>query len=193
MRRAGGLQVGIVAALAGVTLGACTAPASRDAVAARAEPAGIAPELVLVTTVDGFDLMTQSVGVMGTDGMSAVYRRHGDGATVLLTTAREATPGVARCAAVREPAGAAETREAAVVGPVLRCFVEREGGAVVQLDGDGVDAATLKAAGEAVRVPTPAELGALFAEVPPVPHSPVERGDLPPGDGAPDDEPGAGG
>jgi hypothetical protein len=163
-------------------LAACSSePASRDAIAARAEPAGIAPELVHVTSVDGFDLMTQSVGVMGSDGMSAVYLRQDDGATLLLTTAREPAPDVAPCADLPD-----------VAEPVLRCVVERAD-AAVQIDAEGVEPSTLREAGEAVRVPTPGELERLFADVRPVQGPPVERGDLPPGDGAPDNEPGPGG
>lgn len=142
---------------------------------------GIAPELVRVTSVDGFDLMTQSVGVLGDDGMSAVYLRRTDGATVALTTARDPAPGVSPCADLPD-----------ALGPVLRCHVEHAG-TVVQLDGDGVEPSTLRAAGEAARVPTPGELDLLFADVQPVQGPPVERGDLPPGDGAPDNEPGPGG
>lgn len=169
-----------------LAVGACAGPASREAVAAQAGPAGIAPELVLVTTVDGFELMTQSVGVVGDDGMSAVYLRWDDGATLTLTTAREPAPGVARCADVTD----ADLPDAA--DPVLRCGVERRG-AFAQLDAEGVEPATLRAAGEAVRVPTTRELGRLFADVQPVQGPPVERGDLPPGDRAPDNEPGPGG
>ncbi|KGM02076.1 hypothetical protein [Cellulomonas cellasea] len=156
-------------------------PAAPAEIAAWSEPAGIAPELVHVTDVEGFTLATQSVGVVGDDGMSAAWVR-GDGTgTVLLTTSRDAPASVVPCAGLTDAADA-----------VLRCGVER-GDVHVVLDGDGVDAATLRAAGEAVRVPGADELGALFADVQ-VPGPPVERGDLPPhGDGAPVDPPAVGG
>ncbi|UZN03699.1 hypothetical protein [Cellulomonas sp. S1-8] len=140
---------------------------------------GIAPDLVYVTDVEGFDLATQSVGVSGDEGMSAAYV--GAAGMVMLTTSRDATPGVAPCADLADAAG-----------PSVQCTGERDG-AYVLLDGDGVEPAVLRAAGEAVRVPREDELDALFADLPEV-SEPVERGDLPPGgDGAPVDPPGVGG
>ncbi len=163
--------------------GAAADPADLTAIAARSEPLGIAPELVHVTEVDGFELATQSVGVMGDDGMSAVYVGSGSGAagTVMLATSRRPSPDVVPCADLPDSSE-----------PVLRCAVEH-GDVHVLLEGTDVDAATLRAAAEAVRVPGGAELDRLFADVP-TPEPPVERGDLPPdGDGAPLDPSGAGG
>lgn len=155
-------------------------PAERTAIAARSQPLGIAPELVHVTEVDGFQLATQSVGVMGDDGMSAVYVASRGGA-VMLATSRSPTPDVVACAELPDSSQ-----------PVLRCALER-GDVHVLLEGTDVDAATLRAAAEAVRVPGGAELDRLFADVP-TPEPPVQRGDLPPnGDGAPLDPSGAGG
>lgn len=111
--------------------------------------------------------------------MSAEYV--GPAGSVTLTTARAATPDVAPCADL--PDAAAEP---------LRCTVERDG-AHGLLEGDGVDAATLRAAGVAVRGPRQDELDALFADLPVVSQTPSERGDLPPGDDAPMNEPGVGG
>lgn len=170
-----------LAGCAGLTGG--TEPADRAAVAARSEPAGIAPELVYVTDIEGFRPAPQSVGVMGDDGMSVAYVGSGGGAvgTVMLTTARTADPAAVACDALPE-----------ATGPAASCVVTRDE-ATVLLEAADVDAATLRAAAETVRVPTERELDELFAEAAGVPDGPVERGDLPPGDGAPVDEPGVGG
>lgn len=182
--------VGLPTALVLLALGECATggpgdPAGTAAIAERSGPAGIAPELVYVTDLDGFDLATQSVGVVGDDGLGAVYTR-ADGDTfaqVLLTTAREPMPGAVPCADLSDEAAG---------GAALSCVVVR-GDAHITLAGEGVDAATLRAAGEAVRVPGEDELGHLFADVQ-VPDVPVERGDLPAeGDGAPDNSVGEGG
>jgi len=140
-------------------------PAEPTEIAARTEYVGIAPELVYVTEVDGFDLWPQSVGVMGDDGMSATYGTKDGGRTVALTTDRHTDPSVARCAELPDAAAA-----------VLRCSVQR-GEAYILLEGDGVDPETLRTAADAVRVPTSGELGDLFAELP-TPQGPVERPDL---------------
>ncbi len=174
----------VLAACAGLGAGASsTEPADRAALAARAGPAGIAPELVRVTELDGFALATQSVGVSGGDGMAAVYTRaDGDALdTVLLRADRYPDPTAVPCG---ELAGSPDG--------VLRCSVVDDEVHVV-LEGEGVDPATLRAAAAAVRVPRADELDHLFGDVP-VPGPPVERGDLPPhGDGAPVDPPALGG
>lgn len=179
------LALGACAGRAGAEGVTTTDPAQPTAIAAWSEPAGIAPELVYVTGVEGFELATQSVGVMGDDGMSAAYVRSGGGAvgTVMLTTSRDPAPNVVACA---------ELPDSSEPQPVLRCAVER-GDVHVALDGADVEAATMRAAAEGVRVPGAEELGHLFADVPTT-EVPVERGDLPPnGDGAPLDPPGVGG
>jgi hypothetical protein len=186
------LRVVVVLAVPAIlALGACAGsakagePALSTEIAVRSEPAGIAPELVYVTDVEGFELNTQTVGVMGDDGMSAIYVRYDDEAlaTVMLTTSRDVAPDDVPCA---------ELPDSSEPEPVLRCGVKR-GDAYIALDGEGVEAAVLRAAAEAVRVPTADELDHLFAEVP-VPEAPVERGDLPSeGDGAPLNEVGVGG
>lgn len=178
-------RVVILAASALLALGGCAGgagdPADSAAIASWAEPAGIAPELVYVTSADGFELATQSVGVFADDGMSAGY--WGEGGTFVLTTWREAPADVVPCAELPDAAGG---------GAPLRCTAER-GEVHVVLEGD-VDAATLRAAGEAVRVPSDGELEHLFSDVQVADDVPVERGDLPPvGDGAPMNEPGPGG
>lgn len=180
------LTVPVVVALAACagTAGAGQPSADPGAIASRLTYAGIAPDLLLVTDLEGFTLAPQAVGVSGDEGMSAMYVRQGDDAlaTVLLRTSRTADPTAAPCDTLRDPA---ETP--------LRCSAEHDAVHVV-LEGDGADAATLRAAAEALRVPREDELPALFAELPVPPTAPVERGDLPPhGDGAPVDEPGLGG
>lgn len=172
-----------------LALGACAGlggadgvPAAPASIAARSEPAGIAPGLVYVTDVEGFELATQSVGVFGNDGMSAAYTRSGATfATLMLTTSRDPAVDVVPCSELPDSSE-----------PVLRCAAERDGVHVL-LDGEGVEAATLRAAAEAVRVPGEDELEHLFSDVP-TRQVPVERGDLPAeGDGAPLNEPGLGG
>lgn len=175
-----------------LALGACASlrngpPADTEAIAERVAFVGIAPELVRITEVDGFDLVTQAVGVYGDDGMSAVWSRvDADGVDlVTLTTSRPSDPPlgepVAACADLSDPGA-----------PGTACEVEHED-AVVRLTGEGVDAGTLRAAAESVRVPRVRDLDRVFADVPRDPGVPVERGDLPEGDRAPDDEPGVGG
>jgi len=105
-----------------------------------------------------------------------------DGSSVLLTTGRGSDPSVVPCADLPEAAEA-----------TMRCSVER-GAVRVTLEGQGVEAGVLRAAGEAVRVPSEDDLEDLFGDLPEVPEGTVERGDLPShGDGAPIDEPGVGG
>lgn len=91
----------LVVGSAAPALGGCASPAepaSTATIAARSQAVGIAPELVYVTDVDGFELVTQSVGVRGSDGMSAVYARHDGGyATLMLTTSRDADPSGVPC------------------------------------------------------------------------------------------------
>lgn len=162
-------------------------PADLSAIAERSRPAGIAPDLVYVTEIEGFDLAVQSVGVSGDDGMSATYANLGSGSgggVVTLTTRRGPDGSATVCAELPEDAPASG----------LRCRVAF-GDVTVVLEGqDGVGAATLREAGDAVHVPSKGELKDLFSEVPEGPGEPVERGDLPShGDGAPIDESGPGG
>ncbi|UCN14478.1 hypothetical protein LFM56_16700 [Cellulomonas iranensis] len=147
---------------------------------ARLAGAGVARDLVRVTEVDGFTVATQSVGVSGDEGFGAAYVGT-EGQRVLLRTSRAADPTVGACDDL--------THDGA---DTLRCGVEHEG-VHVTLEGDGVDAATLRAAAAAVRVPSGRELAALVVDLPDVGDQPVERGDLPPGDGAPRNDVGEGG
>lgn len=175
-------HVVVLTALPLLLVTACAGPAQPAApgeLAAAAEPHGIAPDLVYVTEIDGFTLAAQSVGVYGSDGMSAAYT--GSSGTVMLTTGREPSPSAPPC----------DQLPGTTAGGELSCSVVH-GAAHVLLAGDGVDAEVLRAAGAAVRVPTTRELDGLFGGLS-TPHPPVERGDLPEWDGAPDNEPGPGG
>ncbi len=168
-----------------LALGACAGRAGAadpTAIAAQATPAGIAPDLVLVTDIDRFELNPQTVGVMGSDGMSAGYQR--GTSTVMLLTSRAGELSAADSSTV-PCAELPDTR-----GSVLTCTVEH-GGVHIVLEGQDVEPATLRAAAAAVRVPRADELDHLFSNIP---KGYVERGDLPgEGDGAPMNEPGAGG
>ena len=173
----------LLALLVLAELGACASgtPASPDESARSSEPVGIAADLVYVADVDGFSLAVGSVGPYADEGMSAIWTRpRGDGLQlVTLLTSRVPEPGLPPCA---ELADAVE----------LRCTVPVDGAAQVVLAGEGVNADTLRAVAETVRVPSPDDLARLFADVR-APEGPVERGDLTPGDGAPDNSVGVGG
>ena len=165
-------------------------PADPSDIAAKAEPQGIAPDLVYVTEIDGFEPNPMSVGVLGNDGFSAMYSGEVDGGfgTVMLTSWHSEDPA-------SDPAAEPCADLADTSGPTLSCTVSPADDVVVLLAGDNVDAALLRDAGAAVRVPTSEELDVLFSDAPPpLTGDPVERGDLPEvGDGAPRDAPGAGG
>ncbi|WP_051639816.1 hypothetical protein [Cellulomonas sp. URHE0023] len=151
-------------AAGGTTSPTAMGPATADEIAIWTEYAGIAPDLVYVTEVDGFELWPMYVGVVGDDGMSVGYGRN-DGSTVLLRIDRLADPSVAPCAELPDASEA-----------VLRCSLER-GDAYIVLEGEGVDPAVLRTAADSVRVPRADELSELFAELP-TPMAPVERPDL---------------
>ncbi|KGM15886.1 hypothetical protein N867_04760 [Actinotalea fermentans ATCC 43279 = JCM 9966 = DSM 3133] len=170
-----------------LVLGGCAGaggPATSAEIAHWSAPAGVAADLVYVTDVDGFDLMTQAVGVWGDEGFSAVYVDGEGPASLMIGTSREPIPGAVPCAELPD----AELPDAE---PTLACAVQ-VGDVHVQVSGENVDAATLRVAADAVRVPREDELEHLFADT--AMRPPVERGDLPPeGDGAPIDEVGPGG
>lgn len=173
-----------VPALALLLAACASGPASRDSIAEVSEPAGIAADLVYIADVDGFDLIPETVGPFGSDGMSAIWSRSGgDGyAVVTLTTDRIPDPDAVPCDELGEGAGAVE----------LRCGVVVDG-VHATLRGEGIDGALLRAVAETVHVPSEGELSRLFAGLP-VPEGPIERGDLPAeGDGAPNNDVGVGG
>jgi catechol 2,3-dioxygenase-like lactoylglutathione lyase family enzyme len=183
-RRLARAALAAVAAGTVVALAGCARPpepADPAAVAEHVASVGVAPELVHVLDLDGFELVPQSVGVSGTDGMSAAYVRTDDAgvATIMLTTDRG---GAGEPCETLPDAGRS----------TYTCSATR-GEATVRLEGADVDAATMREAAGSVRVPTTAELDELFATVQGAGGT-VERGDLPEaGDGAPVDPTGAGG
>ncbi|WP_217247170.1 hypothetical protein [Streptomyces sp. AC602_WCS936] len=159
----------------------------------RAEAMGTAPELVYVTTVPGFTLAEQSVGVLGDDGFSAAYT-DGSGAVVRLGVERGSITGEScRSGPVGYTSGGAATceRDAGTwyrTGGGEHEYAVPKDGHVLRLSAetDSVPRAVLREAAESAHRPDAAEA----AETLPSPRpdtTPVERGDLPPfGDGAPD-------
>ena len=176
---------GVVLLVAAFALAGCgNASANPGEIATWSNPAGVSPDLVYVTDIDGFQLQVQSVGVSGDEGLSATYANLGSGGMVTLTTRRGPDATAPACGELSD--------DTATSG--LRCWVA-DGSVTVVLEGqDGVRPATLRKAADAVHVPSKDEVKHLFSEVPAAPDEPVERGDLPEhGDGAPIDEPGPGG
>ena len=164
------LTLGACAGVAGGTASpTATGPAEPGEIATWTKYAGIAPELVYVTEIDGFELWPLYVGVVGNDGMSVAYGND-DGSSVLLRIDRVADPSLAPCDELTDVSEA-----------VLRCSVER-GDAHIVLEGEGVAPAVLRTAAGAVRVPRADELSDLFAELPRS-QPPVERPDLEGGEG----------
>ncbi|MFF4832898.1 hypothetical protein [Streptomyces sp. NPDC001315] len=168
--------------------------------ASRAQALGIAPELVYVTEAPGFTLAQQSVGVYGDDGVSAVYVSRKTGAQLQLyvdrgtLTARSCPTQPVRDATADRTSctrdGDAWYRSA---GEQSEYAVPKKG-YVVRVGGDGVPRDVLRAAAHKVHRPSADELDALLPPAAPRATEPVERGDLPTvGDGAPNNDPGAGG
>ncbi|MYX93775.1 membrane lipoprotein [Streptomyces sp. SID486] len=166
----GGAAAGAGRRAGGTEAGSASAAPGRAELDARLRALGIAPELVYITDVPGFTLAQQSVGVNGDDGFSVAYWAKG-GAVLRLYAER---------------GSAADCPE----GEVCRAPVH---GQVVRVGGEKVAAGVLRAAADAVRRPTPAELAGFLPPAPAV-TAPVRRGDLPSyGDGAPDNSVGEGG
>lgn len=195
-----------LSACAGLT-GAATGdpsdgPATQDEIAAAAEVWGAAPRYVLTTSADGFAAVPIAAGVYGADGFSLHFGSEAGHAfmlsavagsmsaddcatTPVLGVGGEESDGPVTCVeedgAFRRTAGEAE--EYAVV----------QDGVLVRLSGSAADHDALREAAANVRVPTGAELAALVDGTPRDSGPALERGDLPPGDGAPDNSVGAGG
>ncbi len=195
-----------VSACAGLTGGpgaeASDGPASEGEIAAAAEAWGAAPRYVLTTSADGFAAVPIAAGVYGADGFSLHFSSEGGRAFMLsavggsmsaqdcatmpvLGVGGEESGGPVTCVeedgAFRRTAG--EGEEYAVV----------RDGVLVRVSGSAADHDALREAVANVRVPTSAELTALVEGTPRDPSPPTERGDLPPGDGAPDNSVGLGG
>jgi hypothetical protein len=207
--RSGLRRVAVAAALVSicVSLAGCASTTSGanaadpDAIAEVAAGAGIAPELVFTTEVDGYDLAPQSVGPGAADGMTATWFNNGTGATLTIRTDAGELTG-ASCAATPlwdAPDEAVTcTYEDGIwhrSGGGIHEYIAVRDGALIRVTGmDDASQEDLLAAATAVRVPSEAELELLFSDLPPSSGQPVERGDLPEnGDGAPIDPTGPGG
>ncbi|NNU26339.1 hypothetical protein [Isoptericola sediminis] len=194
------------------------APAPADLLADRAGSSGVRPEHVLM--VDGYRPAPGGGGAYGAHGFATVLVEDlpegelPDEATHVLLLA--VVPGeidLATCPAL----AVLTTTGTAADGPV-ECAAQGEmfartagtwhgyavqhDGAVVRLSGQDVADEALRAALTSLRVPTVGELDMILPPVAPSPAAtpssspstgPVERGDLPPGDGAPDNSVGLGG
>ncbi|TDC49170.1 hypothetical protein E1212_18925 [Jiangella ureilytica] len=165
-----------------VTVAACgSAAADADELASRAAAIGVDPDVVYAVALDGFEPVSQSVGVSGDAGFSTAYVS-AEGGVVMLTT---------------DPRGATSTG-CGVSGEQQECVAVHDGVAVTLTAPAGVvDEDALRAAVAGAHPPSSEELAALFASMPADGGDgggPVERGDLPAeGDGAPLDPEGAAG
>ncbi|MCX4765753.1 hypothetical protein OG562_33210 [Streptomyces sp. NBC_01275] len=165
----------------------------------RAEALGIAPELVYTTEAPGYSLAQQSVGVYGDDGFSAVYFSQKNGAQLQLavdrgsmtadTCPQEPVAGSSETAVVCTRDGDAYYRSAGERSE----YAVPKNGFVIRISGEGVPRDVLRQAARNAHRPSADELDALLPSAPAA-GEPVERGDLPStGDGAPDNNVGAGG
>ncbi|MGW8567626.1 hypothetical protein [Isoptericola sp. NPDC055881] len=182
---------------------ATTEPASSQEVADAAARWGARPQYVLTTSAEGFEPVAMAAGAYGTDGFSLIFSDAATG-SIFLLTAVGGQMSVDDCSA----APLTDTGGGSVEGPVscveegelLRRtsgdaeeYVQARDEVLVRVSGLTADHDALREAAGNVRVPTSQELDDLLAEAPPGDQAPVERGDLPPGDGAPDNGVGAGG
>lgn len=174
--------------------------ADPDAISAVASRAGIAPELVYTTEVDGYDLAPQSVGASAAGGIMASWFNISTGSTL---TIRTESGELTETSCVAQPLGDAPdeavtcTQEDGVwhrSGGDIHEYVAVRDGALISVSGIDAPQADLLAGAKSVRVPSESELERLFSDVTERPGEPVERGDLPEnGDGAPIDPTGPGG
>ncbi|WP_214103735.1 hypothetical protein [Acrocarpospora catenulata] len=158
---------------------------------------GVAPDLMYVVVVKGYEIAEQSVGVIGDEGFGAFYVAK-DGRQVQLRIDRGVMTDEL-CAGLpvtdMEPLTAPVRCERDEVGWYREGggrheYVAVHGDHLIKLAGrlEDVDRATLKAAVAGART-------AVFTPgAPSPPHTPVRRGDLPTtGDGAPIQNTGPGG
>lgn len=181
-------------ALAALALTACGSPGA--AAVDQASARGVAPDLVYLVDMPGYELAEQSIGVINDEGFGAFYVAS-DGKRVQLRVDRGQFSD-ALCAA--RPLTDVESADASVrcardevgwyrEGGGRHEYIATRGDVLLLLTGKltDVDRETLKAA----------VAGARRAEVTGTPSarpSPVERGDLPTsGDGAPNNDVGPGG
>jgi hypothetical protein len=196
-----------VAVLAALSLGGCATTAAgagaadQDSIVERATAAGIAPELVYTTEVDGYDLAPQSAGAGAARGMSA---SRFNGTTGAVFTIRTDHGELTSDSCVEMPLWDLPdepvecTDEEGVwhrSGGGVHEYIAVLDGVLIRVTGmNDAPPADLLAAAKAAHVPSDAELDVLFSDLRPAPTEPVERGDLPEnGDGAPIDPVGPGG
>ncbi|MGW7482465.1 hypothetical protein ACWGH8_28175 [Nonomuraea muscovyensis] len=170
-----------LAVLALVLVPACGVdPALSASAIDRAVRQGVAPDLMYVVRLPGYELAEQSVGVVGEEGFGAFYTSS-EGGRVELRIERGAYTCSGTCE--RDGNGWYTVRDG------RQEYVAVRGGFHLRLISDvgQVDRSVLRDAAEgAHRAPS--------TGTPSPPPSPVERGDLPsPGDGAPDNSVGPGG
>jgi hypothetical protein len=186
-----------------VLLTACGTEEARAAdpaeLKARAQALGIAPAAVYAIEAPGYTLAQQSVGVYGGDGFSATYVSQKNGTQLQLTVDRGTM--TADTCPTQPPADSSGTRTNCTRdgdawyrgGGEVAEYVVPKKGFLVRIRGEGVPRDVLREAVDNLHRPSTDELDTLLPSAP-AGGEPVERGDLPPvGDGAPDNNVGAGG
>lgn len=183
------------------------APASLEEIAAAADRWGSAPQHVLTTSAAGFEAVPIAAGVYGADGFSLVFGAPAGGAFLLTAVGGAMSADDCADGAVTDVSGG-ELDGPVTCTPEDGAFRRTAGEAeeyvvvrddvLVRISGSAADHDALHEAAGNVRVPTHDELDALVEGTPSDPGGTggtggTERGDLPPGDGAPDNSVGAGG
>ncbi|MCJ1706247.1 hypothetical protein [Microbacterium sp. VKM Ac-2923] len=190
-----------VVALTSTACGGTPTPADSASIAEKAALLDIDPALVFTTQVEGYDLAPQSVGPANDDGLSATWVDEQTAAIITIRTS-PGEPDAAGCATTPLwdlPDTAVTCTEESGLwhregGDAHEYFATRDGTTIWVIGLNGTPADDVRAAAEAVRVPSESELEALFSDAPTEAREPVERGDLPEnGDGAPIDPSGPGG
>ncbi|SDJ61364.1 hypothetical protein [Streptomyces indicus] len=167
----------------------------RAALEARAQAAQIDIAKVYVTEAEGFELASQSVGVVGADGFQATYIRKDTPAAQLTLSVDAGTMDAASCPGPESARCERDGEHWYRSTDAGHAYVLPVDGVLVRLSADrsAVDRETLREAAEKAHRASDAELDAVLPESSGGTGG-VERGDLPAeGDGAPQDPPGAGG
>lgn len=194
--------IALALCLSACATGASGAAASTSTIDEYAQAAGIQPDLVYTTEIDGYDLAPQSVGAGAAEGMTATWFNQ---STAAMVTIRTDTGEMTANSCAQTPVWDASDEVVSctdegdgiwrrVAGTTQEYMATRDG-ATIRVTGDnGAPASDLLAAAKALHVPSEAELDLLFSDLPDAPATPVVRGDLPEnGDGAPIDPTGPGG
>ncbi|MDT0116926.1 hypothetical protein Q9R20_07970 [Microbacterium sp. PRF11] len=195
------LLAAVACAASGCASSASAPPADTASIAERAAQLGVDPGLVFTTSVEGYDLAPQSVSPVDDAGLTATWFDESTSAMISIRTSPGA-PTAESCAAMPlwdAPGEAVTCTEESGLwhregGGTHEFLAERDDATILVLGGNGAPVDDLRAAAEAVRVPSKADLERLFADAPTDRQTPVERGDLPShGDGAPIQPTGPGG